>query len=108
MQELTLRADKWLWYARFFKSRSQAAKFIQDGKVRLNRQRISKPSTALKPGDVLTFARHKQIRIIEIAHLGTRRGPASEARTLYLDLVDSDAPVSTPPAGDLIEPVPAE
>ena len=88
MQEMTLRVDKWLWYARFFRSRSQAARHIQQGKVRLNRQRLSKPSTPLRPGDVLTFAQGHRIRTVEVVGLGTRRGPAVEARSLYLDLVD--------------------
>ena len=81
-----LRIDKWLWYARFFKSRSLATKFVMKGKVRINRQRIKKASTTLKEGDVLTFALGSRIRVIEIVALGARRGPATEARTLYLDL----------------------
>ncbi|MFN3231834.1 MAG: RNA-binding S4 domain-containing protein [Alphaproteobacteria bacterium] len=108
MQEMTLRADKWLWYARFFKSRSQAARHIQKGKVRLNRQRISKASTPLRSGDVLTFSQGKQIRIIEIKQLGTRRGPAAEARTLYFDLVDRAIVGSSAAEGALFDGVPAE
>ena len=90
MTQPALRVDKWLWYARFFKSRSLAAKHVLAGKVRLNRHRILKPSTSLKAGDVLTFVLRSDVRVIRVVDLGTRRGPATEARTLYNDL--SDAP----------------
>ncbi|MBE7638466.1 RNA-binding S4 domain-containing protein [Sneathiella sp. P13V-1] len=82
----TLRVDKWLWFARFFKSRSLAAKLVQGRKVRLNSQVIAKPSVSVKPGDVLTFPQAKDIRVIKILELGTRRGPAPEAQMLYEDL----------------------
>ncbi|MEM9779222.1 MAG: RNA-binding S4 domain-containing protein [Pseudomonadota bacterium] len=81
----SLRLDKWLWQARFFKTRSLAAKVVQSGAVRINGTRASKPAAAVRPGDVLTFAQAKQIRVVEIAALGTRRGPAPEAQTLYVD-----------------------
>jgi ribosome-associated heat shock protein Hsp15 len=87
MQDAALRVDKWLWYARFFKSRSLAAKHVQAGEIRVNRQRISKASAVLKVGDVLTFPVGDTIRVIEVAALGERRGPAPEARALYHDLV---------------------
>lgn len=91
MQETALRVDKWLWHARFFKSRSLAAKHVQAGEIRVNRQRISKASVALKVGDVLTFALGDTIRVIEVAALGDRRGPAPEARSLYHDLAEQVA-----------------
>jgi ribosome-associated heat shock protein Hsp15 len=81
-----LRVDKWLWYARFFKSRSRAANICAGGKVRVNRRVIRKAHHALKVGDVLTFPQGVRIRVIEVAALGARRGPATEARTLYRDL----------------------
>jgi ribosome-associated heat shock protein Hsp15 len=98
-----LRIDKWLWYARFFKSRSLAAKFVMKGKIRINRQRIKKASVTLKEGDVLTFALGPHIRVIEIVALGDRRGPAPEAQTLYLDLeapphADANAPNQPSPS----------
>jgi ribosome-associated heat shock protein Hsp15 len=96
-----LRVDKWLWYARFFKSRSLAAKHVQAGDIRVNRQRISKASAVLRVGDVLTFAQGDAIRVVEVAALGERRGPAPEARALYHDLTAppaalaaADAPVA--------------
>ena len=91
MHDSALRVDKWLWYARFFKSRSLAARHVQAGEVRVNRQRISKASAVLKIGDVLTFTVGDTIRVIEVAALGERRGPAPEARSLYHDLADQVA-----------------
>jgi ribosome-associated heat shock protein Hsp15 len=80
----SLRLDKWLWQARFFKTRSLSAKAVAAG-VRINGQRTEKPSAAVRPGDVLTFAQGPRIRIVEIVALGARRGPAAEAQTLYAD-----------------------
>ena len=81
-----LRIDKWLWHARFFKTRSLASKQVGAGHVRLNGQKISKPSQNVSLGDVLTFAQAKQIRVVRVDALGERRGPASEALELYTDL----------------------
>ncbi len=82
----SLRIDKWLWQARFFKSRSLASKVVQGGKVRVNKAPTSKAHYAVRPGDVLTFQQGSLTRVIEILALGTRRGPAPEARQLYNDL----------------------
>ncbi len=86
MSDATLRLDKWLWHARFFKSRSLAAKVCQSKKIRVNGDLISKAHQKVRPGDVLTFPLGPHIRQIEIAALGARRGPATEAQTLYKDL----------------------
>ncbi len=99
MHETALRVDKWLWYARFFKSRSLAAKHVQAGEIRVNRQRISKASAVLKVGDVLTFALGDTIRVIEVVALGERRGPAPEARSLYHDLAEQVAATSAATCG---------
>jgi ribosome-associated heat shock protein Hsp15 len=82
----TLRIDKWLWHARFFKSRTLASKFVQSGKMRVNGSSISKSHVNVKAGDVLTFPSGPYIRLIKVLEMGTRRGPAPEARTLYEDL----------------------
>ena len=82
----SLRVDKWLWHARFFKSRSLATQIVSAGRLRVNRQNIAKPHYQVKPGDVLTFAKGPIIRVIEVLAIGSRRGPATEARTLYNDL----------------------
>jgi ribosome-associated heat shock protein Hsp15 len=81
-----LRVDKWLWHARFFKTRSLAAKVVSDGKLRVNGQPISKPAYSVSANDVLTFPQAKEVRVIKIIALGERRGPAPEAQMLYDDL----------------------
>jgi ribosome-associated heat shock protein Hsp15 len=86
MSEPKIRLDKWLWHARFFKTRTLAAKVVSGGHVRVDANKVSKPSTAVVAGTVLTFPQGNQIRVIKIFELGTRRGPASEARSLYEDL----------------------
>lgn len=100
----SIRVDKWLWYARFFKSRSLAAKVVQSRKLRINSVVVTKASAAVKVADVLTFAQGKHIRVVRLLDLGTRRGPAAEARLLYEDLApitpksaDDDAPAGPAP-----------
>ena len=88
-----IRIDKWLWQARFFKTRSLSAKTVSGGHVRVNSLKIAKPAYAVGPGDVLTFPQARQIRVIRIVDCGTRRGPAPEAQALYEDL----APPKTEP-----------
>ena len=80
------RIDRWLWFARFMKSRSLASGFVQMGRLRVNGERISKASRLIRPGDVLTFPLGAHIRVVKILDPGTRRGPAPEARLLYEDL----------------------
>ena len=89
MSEPGLRIDKWLWRARFFKSRSLAAKAVTSG-VRINGARTDKTHALVRPGDALTFTQAKTIRVIRVLALGDRRGPATEAVTLYEDL-DAEA-----------------
>ncbi|MGI9417192.1 MAG: RNA-binding S4 domain-containing protein [Geminicoccaceae bacterium] len=86
-----LRLDKWLWQARFFKTRTLAATVAAKGKVRINRMLVTKPHYKVRPGDVLTFAQGRDIRVVRIVALGERRGPAPEARTLYDDIGGSSA-----------------
>ncbi|MEM1099924.1 MAG: RNA-binding S4 domain-containing protein [Pseudomonadota bacterium] len=87
----SIRVDKWLWQARFFKTRSLAARVVLEGKVRVNSTPISKPSRAIAPGDVLTFQQQRDVRVIELVAVGTRRGPAPEAQQLYKDLAPPQA-----------------
>ena len=82
----TVRLDKWLWYARFFKTRSLATKLISSGKLRINGEVTSKPHRQAQIGQVLTFAQGPYIRVIRIDEIGNCRGPAAEAATLYTDL----------------------
>ncbi|MEP5732258.1 MAG: RNA-binding S4 domain-containing protein [Sulfitobacter sp.] len=81
-----LRVDKWLWHARFFKTRSLAAATVKSGAVRINGTVTHKPAGMVAPRDVLTFAQGDHIRVIQIDALGERRGPAPEAQALYTDL----------------------
>ncbi|MEM8536269.1 MAG: RNA-binding S4 domain-containing protein [Pseudomonadota bacterium] len=92
----TIRLDKWLWHARFFKSRSLAAGVVSAGKVRVDRQPVSKPSRSVGPGDVLTFVQARETRVVRVLACGERRGPAPEAQALYEDLTPT--PKSRPDA----------
>jgi ribosome-associated heat shock protein Hsp15 len=80
------RLDQWLWFARVVKSRTLAATLISEGKIRLNRQRVEKPSQAVKPGDVITSGIQREVRVLRVVAIGKRRGPAAEAQALYDDL----------------------
>lgn len=82
----SLRVDRWLWFARFFKTRTLAATMVTEGKVRLDGARLAKPSTQIRCGQVLTFPQGGHVRVIRIIQLGDRRGPAPEAQSLYEDL----------------------
>ena len=82
----TIRLDKWLWQARFFKSRSIAAGVVSAGKVRVDGTPVSKPARAVGPGHVLTFPQEREVRVVRILACGTQRGPATEAQALYDDL----------------------
>ena len=81
-----IRLDKWLWQARFLKSRSLATKLCRSRKIRINGDVRAKPHQAIRPGDVLTFPLGPHIRVIEVVGVGARRGPAKEAQGLYKDL----------------------
>ncbi len=98
------RIDKWLWCARFFKTRSLASKFVAGSAMRVTRdgatQRVEKPSFLVRPRDELAFSIGERLRIIRVAQCGLRRGPASEAQTLYED--NSPPP---PPREEAPEPV---
>lgn len=79
------RLDKWLWHARFFKSRTLAAKLCDGGNVRVNRQPVAKAAATVRPGDLLTFPQGNTIRVVKVLALAERRGPAPEAQALYED-----------------------
>lgn len=82
----TMRLDKWLWCARFFKSRNLASKLLAAGRLRLSGKVISKAHQLVRPGDVLTFPQGPFIRVIKVLYIAERRGPAPEAQLLYEDL----------------------
>lgn len=80
------RLDKWLWCARLAKTRSAAARLIADGKVRLNGERVRKPSRIVQLGDVITATPPGRLVVWRVLDATDRRGPAPLARTLYEDL----------------------
>jgi ribosome-associated heat shock protein Hsp15 len=80
------RLDKWLWQARFFKSRTLAAKAVTARRVRVNQEVVTKTHHKLREGDVLTFLQGGVVRVIRVRAFAATRGPASVARTLYDDL----------------------
>ncbi len=95
-QDTFLRLDKWLWYGRFFKTRSAATKAISGGRFRLDGVVMNKPHRQALCGQVLTFIQGDRIRVIKIMALGSRRGPATEASSLFEDLRPaSDIPSKT-------------
>jgi len=101
VSEACQRLDKWLWCARFFKSRSLAAKFCDEGRLRVSGQVTHKAHYSIRPGDVLTFPLGRDIRVIKILALAERRGPAPEARALYHDLSCPVSLDSAPPKPDI-------
>ena len=92
------RLDKWLWHARFLRHRADCTRLVQAGSVRINRQPTEKPHARLRLGDVVTLPLRNQVRVIEVLALAVRRGPASEAATLFREIA---APVSDIGAQDL-------
>ena len=86
------RLDKWLYFARFCKTRALAARLAAAKRVRVNTVVVTKPHHRVRPGDVLTFPQGPSaVRVVRVVALGERRGPASEARRLYVDL-NQEAP----------------
>ncbi len=80
------RLDKWLWQARFFKSRTLAARAVSERRVRVNQEVITKTHYKVRPGDVLTFVQGSWVRVVRVKDFAASRGPATLARTLYDDL----------------------
>lgn len=81
-----MRLDKWLWHARFFKTRTLAARSVEKSRCRIDGRAVDKPHAAVAPGMVLTFALGPRVKVVRIMALGERRGPAPEARTLYEEI----------------------
>jgi ribosome-associated heat shock protein Hsp15 len=95
------RLDRWLWFIRAIKSRTQAAALVTDGKVRVNRVRIDKPSQAVRPGDVITVTVRGKVRVVRVLAPGTRRGPPAEARTLFEEVVAASHTPTDPTSADV-------
>jgi ribosome-associated heat shock protein Hsp15 len=88
----TRRLDQWLWFARFVKSRSLAARLCTGGAVSVNGDKAKKASHSIRPGDLLGLRLGKSRIKIRIVALGDRRGPASEARELYEEIAVEERP----------------
>ena len=84
----TTRIDKWLFHARFYRTRALAQAAASAGKVRLNGARVEKPGHLLRPGDILTLGRGGEIVALKVLAIAERRGPAREAQQLYEIVAD--------------------
>jgi len=89
------RIDKWLWHARVVRTRSAAAGLVDGGLVRVNSERVEQASRLVRPGDVLTIALDRSVRILKVMGFAERRGSATLARDLFEDLTPAAA--ATPP-----------
>lgn len=85
-----IRIDKWLWHARFYKTRALAQSAAVSGVIRLNDARVEKAGASVKPGDILTVPRGREVVVLRIQSCGLRRGPAKEAQALYEVLTQHD------------------
>ena len=93
------RIDKWLWHARVVRTRSAAAALSDSGLVRINGARIDSSSRPVRPGDAVTIALDRTVRILKVIGYAERRGSADMARVLYEDLTPPLEPPKEPPAG---------
>ena len=89
------RIDKFLWFARFARTRSLAQKLVTAGHVRINKRKTHNAAASVAIGDVLTIAANGTVRVIRIAGFAERRGGAPEEQRLYEDLT---LPASTRPS----------
>ena len=82
----SLRLDKFLWFARIVKTRTQAQEMAEDGRIRMGGRIVDRAHALVRVGDVLSFAQRGAVRVIRVDALPERRGPPAEARTLYFEL----------------------
>jgi ribosome-associated heat shock protein Hsp15 len=104
-----VRIDKWLWAARFFKTRGAATEAVLGGRVHVNGERV-KPSKEVRPGDVVEISKRELRSTVTVKAVAERRGPASVAATLYEESPESRAAreqqalqrrLARPPGADL-------
>ncbi len=97
------RLDRWLWFARVAKTRTLSAGLVCNGRVRVNRERVTKPAHTIRVGDVVTVSVTRGVRVLKVASIGQRRGPACEAAELFEEIVGLPGgqytPAATPGAG---------
>jgi ribosome-associated heat shock protein Hsp15 len=91
------RIDKWLWHARVVRTRTAAATLVTAGNIRLNGARIGASSQAVRPGDVVTIALDRAVRILKVTGFAERRGDADAARLLCEDLTPPPSPKTPDP-----------
>lgn len=90
MSEERLRLDKWLWCARFYRSRDLAQKACESGVLRINGHRVEKASREVRPGDILTLPQRGAVVAVRVLAGAKRRGPASDAVLLYEIVADTN------------------
>ncbi|MFN0264808.1 S4 domain-containing protein [Tepidamorphus sp. 3E244] len=88
----TQRADLWLWHARLAPTRTRAANLIREGAVRINKVRVRRPSATVKPGDVITLAAARHIRVIRIEAIAGARQGATKAALLFSEIATTRMP----------------
>ena len=98
MSEGRQRIDKWLWHARVVRTRTAATALVTAGSVRLNGERVTAASRAVKSGDVVTISLDRIVRILKVMGFAERRGDADAARLLYQDLTPISAVTVSEPA----------
>lgn len=90
-QNDTQRLDKWLWHARFARTRTAAARLVTDGHVRINAKRETTCAKQVRRGDVLTLSLGREVLVVRLRDLADRRGSAPQARLLYDTIGDGPA-----------------
>ena len=86
-----MRIDKFLFFTRLIKSRTQAQALLDEGRTRIDGRRVERPSDAVKAGSVIALPLRGQVRIIRVVGLPERRGPAPEARTFYEEVAETNS-----------------
>ncbi len=89
-----IRVDKWLWHARLFNSRTKATRLCREGRIRVDGRVIRKADHRVAPGSVLTVPISREIQVVRVLAVGTRRGPPDEARSLYETIPPRSAPAA--------------
>ena len=94
----TLRLDKFLWFGRIVKTRSQARQLAEEGRLRIGGRLVCQAHAPVRIGDVLSFALRSKVRVLRVERLPQRRGPPAEARLLYTEL--SEGPLTSEAQAD--------
>jgi ribosome-associated heat shock protein Hsp15 len=89
MQQESQRIDKWLWHARFARTRGAAQDLARSGHVRVNRDKVREPSRLVRPGDVLTLSLGRGVRVVRVLKIADKRDSYDLARLLYEDQAPS-------------------